>query len=87
MSKRNLTISPLEFETACARTASVQSSKATRGARLVLILGLDVEKAATAVGCSRQAVNAAKTRVLEALDVCPMCGRPKDGSIRYHRRV
>lgn len=84
MTERQLTISPQEFDQACRRTCSDEASRAIRGARLVLILGLSTGRAARAVGCSRQAVHVARCRILDSCQMCPMCGRPKD-SIRAPR--
>ena len=77
---RQPTISPQDFDAACRRTLANQASRATRGARLVLILGLSPGHAARAVGCSRQAVNVAKCRILDSCTVCPMCGSAREGS-------
>lgn len=75
---RGLTISPSDFDAALRLTNSDPAGAAIRGARLVLILGLTVARAAQATGCTRQAVNAAKCRILDSCPMCPTCGRPKD---------
>ena len=70
-------LSPQDFDAAAGRTQLEDGSKAARGARLVLILGLSVIKAARAVGCTRQAVNEAKRRIIDSLEYCPTCGRAR----------
>ena len=78
MTRRKITLGPQDFDAAMRRTASEEASKATKGARLVLVLGLPVGRAAKVTGCSRQAVNAAKVRILDACSVCPMCGHARE---------
>jgi len=79
MNSPKIRLSPQDFEAACQRTDLDPSGAATRGARLVLILGMVPARAAIAVGCSRQAVYAARCRILDSLTVCPTCGQPNEG--------
>ena len=70
-------LTPQDFDAALRQTELDPAGAATKGARLVLILGLSVAKAAQVAGCSRQAVNAQKCRILDSSPRCPTCGRPR----------
>jgi len=73
-------MTPQDFELALQRTHLDGGSRATKGARLAFLLGLSPARAARAVGCSRQAVEAAKRRIIDSLEFCPTCGRARDDS-------
>lgn len=77
---RGVTIAPRDFEAALRRTQSAGTGAAIKAARLVLVLGLSVQRAAIAAGCARQAVYVARDMILENCEVCPVCGHARETS-------
>jgi len=63
-----------EFKAAVAATRLSLDGRATYGALMVLVDGMEIEPAAMAAECSRQAVEAAIAKIRHAIKRCPYCG-------------
>mgnify|MGYP001558464761 CR=1 FL=1 len=64
-----------DFREALARTRLSLDSRAVAGALAVLVDGKSMVEATNIAGCTRQAIECARRRIVEASAKCPTCGR------------